>query len=57
MQMHANKREERHAVYAGDIAAVIGLKDISTGDTICVQDSPIQFESITFPSPGHVNCN
>lgn len=51
MQMHANKREERHAVYAGDIAAVIGLKDISTGDTICVQDSPIQFESITFPSP------
>ena len=51
MQMHANKREERHAVYAGDIAAVIGLKDISTGDTICVQDSPITFESIVFPSP------
>ena len=51
MQMHANKREERHAVYAGDIAAVIGLKDISTGDTICDRDFPITFESIVFPSP------
>jgi elongation factor G len=51
MQMHANKREERQAVYAGDIAAVIGLKDITTGDTLCDPNHPIAFESMVFPSP------
>ncbi|MCZ6676261.1 MAG: elongation factor G [Candidatus Poribacteria bacterium] len=51
MQMHANKREERQAVYAGDIVAVIGLKSVTTGDTICHPDAPITLESMEFPSP------
>ena len=51
MQMHANKREERQAVYAGDIVAAIGLKDISTGDTICDRDAPITLETMVFPIP------
>jgi len=51
MQMHANKREERDAVYAGDIVAAIGLKDIATGDTICDPDAPIALETMVFPLP------
>ena len=51
VQMHANKREERQSVYAGDIAAVIGLKDVSTGDTICDLHYPIILESMEFPEP------
>ncbi len=51
MQMHANKREERQAVYAGDIATVIGLKSVTTGDTICHPNAPIALESMVFPSP------
>jgi elongation factor G len=51
MQMHANKREERQAVYAGDIAAVIGFKSVTTGDTICQPNSPIVLEPMAFPSP------
>ncbi len=51
LQMHANKREERDAVYAGDIAAVIGLKDVKTGDTICDPDHPIILEAMNFPEP------
>jgi elongation factor G len=51
MQMHANKREERQAIYAGDIAVAIGLKDVTTGDTICDPDFPIILESMVFPSP------
>ena len=51
MQMHANKREERQAVYAGDIAAVIGLRSVTTGDTICDPSVPIALESMTFPLP------
>ncbi|MDE0466527.1 MAG: elongation factor G [Candidatus Poribacteria bacterium] len=51
MQMHANKREEHQAVYAGDIAAVIGLKDLSTGDTLCDPKSHITLETMVFPLP------
>ncbi len=51
MQMHANKREERDAVYAGDIVAAIGLKDIATGDTVCDPDAPIALETMVFPLP------
>ncbi len=51
LQMHANKREERDEVYAGDIAAAIGLKDVKTGDTLCVMDRPIILEAMNFPAP------
>jgi elongation factor G len=49
--MHANKREEIQEVLAGDIAAMVGLKTVSTGDTICDEKSPIVLESIVFPTP------
>ena len=51
LQMHANKREEREEVFAGDIAAGIGLKDVRTGDTLCDPDHPIILESMKFPEP------
>lgn len=51
MQMHANKREEHQAVYAGDIAAVIGLKELSTGDTLCDPKAQISLETMEFPLP------
>jgi elongation factor G len=51
LQMHANKREERDEVYAGDIAAAIGLKNVRTGDTLCDPDHPIELESMKFPEP------
>jgi elongation factor G len=51
LQMHANKREEREEVFAGDIAAAIGLKDTKTGDTLCVEDDPIILEAMKFPEP------
>jgi len=51
LQMHANKREERDEVYAGDIAAAIGLKDTRTGDTLCSPDHPIILEAMNFPEP------
>ena len=51
LQMHANKREERDEVYAGDIAAAIGLKDVRTGDTLCDLESPIILEAMKFPEP------
>ncbi|MBT8403419.1 MAG: elongation factor G, partial [Gemmatimonadetes bacterium] len=51
LQMHANKREEREEVYAGDIAAAIGLKDVKTGDTLCDADHPIILEAMKFPEP------
>lgn len=51
MQMHANKREEHQAVSAGDIVAAIGLKDLSTGDTICDPKAPIALETMVFPLP------
>jgi elongation factor G len=51
MQMHADKREEIEAVYAGDICAVIGLKDARTGDTLCDMKHPIVLERMHFPEP------
>jgi len=51
VQMHANKREERDEVYAGDLAAAVGLKNTSTGDTLCDQDDPVILESMEFPEP------
>ena len=51
LKMHANKREEIQEVWAGDIAAAVGLKDASTGDTICDEKAPIVLESISFPEP------
>ena len=51
VKMHAAKREEIQEIYAGDIAAVVGLKTVSTGDTVCDEDHPILLESIEFPTP------
>jgi len=51
LQMHANKREELEQVYAGDIAAAIGLKAVKTGDTICDEAHPIILEAMNFPEP------
>ncbi|MEW6608548.1 MAG: elongation factor G [bacterium] len=51
IQMHANKREDIERLYAGDIGAVVGLKDISTGNTLCDKKYPVVLESIHFPSP------
>ena len=51
VKMHANARQEIDSVEAGDIAAVIGLKDTRTGDTLCDEDKPIRLESITFAEP------
>ena len=51
LQMHANHREEIEMVYSGDIAAAVGLKDTTTGDTLCDEDHPIILESMEFPDP------
>ncbi len=51
VKMHANHREETEEVKAGDIAALIGLKDVGTGDTICDETRPVLLESIEFPEP------
>ena len=51
LQMHANHREEIDKVYAGDIAAAVGLKDTTTGDTICDQNNEVILESMNFPEP------
>ena len=51
LKMHANKREEIKEVYAGDIAAAVGLKYTTTGDTLCLDDKPVILESIEFPEP------
>ena len=51
LKMHANKREEIKEVYAGDIAAAVGLKHVSTGDTLCDEKKPIILESMDFPEP------
>ena len=51
LKMHANKREEISEIYAGDICACVGLRNITTGDTICDEDHPILLESIEFPTP------
>ena len=51
LKMHANKREEIKEVYAGDIAAAVGLRTATTGDTLCDENHPIVLESIDFPDP------
>ncbi len=51
LQMHSNKRENRTEVYAGEIAATVGLKQVSTGDTLCDEKTPIVLETIHFPQP------
>jgi elongation factor G len=51
LKMHANKREEIKEVYAGDIAAAVGLKQVSTGDTLCDEKNPVVLESMDFPEP------
>jgi elongation factor G len=51
LRMHANKREEIDSIHAGDIAACVGLKSVTTGDTLCDEDKPIVLESIEFPAP------
>lgn len=51
LQMHANHRKEIERVYSGDIAAAVGLKDTTTGDTLCDEEHPIILESMVFPDP------
>jgi elongation factor G len=51
LMMHANEREELQEVYAGDIAAAVGIKQVVTGDTLAAPDQPIKLETITFPEP------
>ncbi len=51
LQMHSNKREEIECCYAGDIAAVVGLKNTTTGDTLCDKNHPVILESMEFPEP------
>ena len=51
LRMHANKREEIESIDAGDIAACVGLKNCSTGDTLCDEEKPVVLESIEFPAP------
>jgi elongation factor G len=51
LQMHANTREDLEAIFAGDIVAVVGLKQTTTGDTLCDSGAPVVLESLTFPEP------
>ncbi len=51
LKMHANKREEVKQVFAGDICAAVGLRNVTTGDTICQRKAPVIFESMDFPEP------
>ena len=51
LQMHSNNREDIKEVRAGDIVACVGLKDVTTGDTLCIQQQPIVLERMTFPEP------
>ena len=51
LQMHSNKREDIDKAYAGDIAAAVGLKDVTTGDTLCDENHPVILESMEFPEP------
>ena len=51
VRMHANKREEIDAIYSGDIAACVGLKSVTTGDTLCDEDKSVVLETIEFPAP------
>ena len=51
LQMHANSRIEREEIFSGDIAAAVGLKNVTTGDTLCLESDPIVLESMFFPEP------
>jgi elongation factor G len=51
LRMHANKREDIDAIHAGDIAACVGLKSVTTGDTLCDEEKPVILENIDFPAP------
>lgn len=51
LEMHANKREDRDAFFTGDIAACIGFKNTTTGDTLCMEDNPLLLERMNFPDP------
>ena len=51
VQMHANSRKEIEEVYAGDIAAAVGLKVTTTGDSLCAENDPVVLESMEFPEP------
>src|SRR5205807_9221232 len=51
LQMHANHREDKDAIFTGDIVAVVGLKQTTTGDTLCDDKAPIVLESLDFPEP------
>src|SRR5205807_7758645 len=51
LQMHANHREDKTAVFAGDIVAAVGLKHTTTGDTLCDANAPIVLEALEFPEP------
>jgi len=51
LQMHANKRQDLDAIWAGDIAAVVGLKEVTTGETLCDLQKPVILESLDFPEP------
>src|SRR5260370_39450256 len=51
LMMHANEREEVQEVYAGDIAAAVGIKQVMTGDTLAAPDAPVHLENIIFPEP------
>jgi elongation factor G len=51
LRMHSNHREEVNEIYSGEIGAIVGLKDVMTGDTLCEEASPIVLEAITFPEP------
>ncbi len=51
LQMHANQREEHQEIFSGDIAAAVGLKNVTTGDTLCLESAPIALESMVFPEP------
>ena len=51
LQMHANQRVEQQEIFSGDIAAAVGLKNVTTGDTICLEEKPIVLESMAFPEP------
>ena len=51
LRMHANHREEVDTIYAGDICAIVGLKETTTGDTLCIENAPIVLEQMEFPEP------
>ncbi|MBU1007486.1 elongation factor G [Candidatus Dependentiae bacterium] len=51
LKMHSNKREELKTAHAGDIVGIVGMKDVGTGDTLCIADSPLLLESIECPEP------